>query len=192
MGRKPAERPAPGSLELVRAFVNTLDLDDGTDALNEPHAATAWLVDAGLLPPDVCLDTGDLARITSVREAFRAVLVANAAGTPADEAVATLNGVATAARIALRMLGPNVAGPVLPGRGVTGAMGRLVAIAMEAIISGRWTRLKACPADGCHWAFYDVSRNRSSRWCDMGLCGNRAKRLTLQRRRRLHPERPEE
>jgi predicted RNA-binding Zn ribbon-like protein len=41
-------------------------------------------------------------------------------------------------------------------------MGRLVAIAFEAINARTWTRLKACPADGCHRAFYDASRNRSS------------------------------
>ncbi len=30
-------------------------------------------------------------------------------------------------------------------------------------------------ADGCGWLFWDTSRNRSRRWCDMGDCGNRAK-----------------
>ena len=28
------DRPAPGRLELVRAFVNTRDIDEGTDAQN--------------------------------------------------------------------------------------------------------------------------------------------------------------
>jgi predicted RNA-binding Zn ribbon-like protein len=34
-------------------------------------------------------------------------------------------------------------------------------------------RLKACPA--CGWLFHDVSKNRSRMWCDMAVCGNRAK-----------------
>lgn len=34
-------------------------------------------------------------------------------------------------------------------------------------------RLKCC--DGCGRLFFDVSRNRSRRWCDMSGCGNRAK-----------------
>jgi predicted RNA-binding Zn ribbon-like protein len=35
--------------------------------------------------------------------------------------------------------------------------------------------LKACPADDCQYAFYDRSRNHSAVWCDMKVCGNRAK-----------------
>ncbi len=34
-------------------------------------------------------------------------------------------------------------------------------------------RLKICP--NCHWLFLDRSRNRSRAWCDMAVCGNRAK-----------------
>lgn len=34
-------------------------------------------------------------------------------------------------------------------------------------------RLKCC--DGCGRLFFDGSRNRSRRWCDMQGCGNRAK-----------------
>lgn len=34
-------------------------------------------------------------------------------------------------------------------------------------------RLKLC--DGCETLFFDRSRNRSRRWCDMGTCGNREK-----------------
>ena len=34
-------------------------------------------------------------------------------------------------------------------------------------------RLKCC--DGCGRLFFDASRNRSRRWCDMQGCGNRAK-----------------
>jgi predicted RNA-binding Zn ribbon-like protein len=34
-------------------------------------------------------------------------------------------------------------------------------------------RLKVCPA--CRWLFLDKSKNRSRQWCDMKVCGNRAK-----------------
>lgn len=34
-------------------------------------------------------------------------------------------------------------------------------------------RLKICP--NCQWLFLDRSRNRSRTWCDMTVCGNRAK-----------------
>jgi predicted RNA-binding Zn ribbon-like protein len=37
----------------------------------------------------------------------------------------------------------------------------------------RLSRIKICP--NCHWLYLDESRNRSRRWCDMTVCGNRAK-----------------
>lgn len=36
-------------------------------------------------------------------------------------------------------------------------------------------QLRQCPGAGCGWLFLDTSRNRSRRWCLMGICGNRAK-----------------
>ena len=45
----------------------------------------------------------------------------------------------------------------------------------EAMADGSWKRLKACRADDCKWAFIDTARNRTRIWCDMAVCGNRAK-----------------
>jgi predicted RNA-binding Zn ribbon-like protein len=185
VAREPAERPAPGRLELVRAFVNTWDLDKGEDHLVDPDAAAAWMAEAGLLPAGAGLRSRDLAKVLQAREAFRAVLVANAAGGGADEAVQTLNGLADEANIAIRLSGTGSVVPIVAAGGVVGALGQLVAIAFEGVTDGTWTRLKACPATGCHWAFYDTSRNRSSRWCDMGVCGNRAKRRRFRQRRAI-------
>jgi predicted RNA-binding Zn ribbon-like protein len=36
-------------------------------------------------------------------------------------------------------------------------------------------RLRVCPGERCGWLFLDTTRNRSRRWCDMQVCGNRAK-----------------
>lgn len=46
-------------------------------------------------------------------------------------------------------------------------------------------RLKICP--NCHWLFLDRSRNRSRAWCDMAVCGNRAKASRHYRRNREAP-----
>jgi predicted RNA-binding Zn ribbon-like protein len=183
MGSDPRDRPAPGRLELVRAFVNTLDLDKSSDALADHPAAAKWLHAAELLPAGVAVDPKEWRQIVRVREALRAVLVANAEAGRADEAVDVLNRVAGDAGLVVRLTGPGTAAPVVASRGVDGALGELVAIALEAIAAGTWTRLKACPSSTCHWAFYDSSRNRSSRWCDMRVCGNRAKRQALRHRR---------
>ena len=42
-------------------------------------------------------------------------------------------------------------------------------------------RVKACPA--CAWLFVDRSRNRRRVWCDMEVCGNRAKSQRYYARR---------
>src|SRR5579862_7773753 len=48
-GRRPPEiGPAPGRLELVRAFVNTLDIEERTDELDSPAALASWLAARGL------------------------------------------------------------------------------------------------------------------------------------------------
>ena len=39
----------------------------------------------------------------------------------------------------------------------------------------RLARLRACEGDGCGWLFIDQSRSGRRRWCDMTVCGNRAK-----------------
>ncbi|TLP56796.1 hypothetical protein FEE96_20350 [Parasedimentitalea maritima] len=36
-------------------------------------------------------------------------------------------------------------------------------------------RLKCCPALDCKFIFHDFSKNKSRLWCDMAVCGNRAK-----------------
>ena len=48
------------------------------------------------------------------------------------------------------------------------AAGRLV-------VSPRLARVRACAAQDCGWWFVDDTKNRSRRWCDMKLCGNREK-----------------
>ncbi len=36
-------------------------------------------------------------------------------------------------------------------------------------------RVRQCAGTSCGWFYLDASRNRSRRWCDMKVCGNRAK-----------------
>ncbi len=43
-------------------------------------------------------------------------------------------------------------------------------------------RMKIC--GNCGWLFVDRSKNRSRSWCDMAVCGNRAKAIRHYRRKR--------
>jgi predicted RNA-binding Zn ribbon-like protein len=167
--------PAPGELERVRRFVNTWDAEGPVEELDSPVALRDWLAEAGLLDPDVGLDGRDLAHAHAVREALRAVLFSHH-GEPLDPAVPRrLDDAACRAGLAVRF-GPGGEARVAPSAGgVDGALGRLLAIVHDAERDGTWARLKVCPADDCQVAFYDRSRNHSAVWCDMAVCGNRAK-----------------
>jgi predicted RNA-binding Zn ribbon-like protein len=146
----------------VQRFVNSIDREHELDWLDD------WFAEHGPVE--------EPERARPLREAFRALALANN-GLPLDPvAVETMN--AAAARVSLYMD---------PGGRVTLADGgdpldRLVAIALGAMLDGTWARLKACR--NCSWSFYDGSPNRSATWCSMQLCGNRSKTRTYRTRRR--------
>jgi predicted RNA-binding Zn ribbon-like protein len=167
----------PG-LARIERFVNTADLDQGTDELEDAAGASAWLAEEGL-PADV--DAEDHERLVAFREAIRGLLLANHGGTPDPAAVATLDG-AAALTVAFAADGSARLEPA--AHGVDAVLAQLAAIIARAQAEGTWTRLKACPNDTCGWAFYDRSRNRSRTWCAMSVCGNRAKARSYRARHR--------
>ena len=97
-----AATAAPGQLEVVRGFVNTRDLEAGTDAIATSTALADWLVGAGLLPPDEPVGPADVEAAGRLREALREALAANHDGRPlADEVVRALNDATRAAEISV-------------------------------------------------------------------------------------------
>ncbi len=140
--------PAPGGLEVVRAFVNTLDVERRTDTLSSPWERT-------------------------VREAIRSALAANHDRRPVPKAaVRVLDEAGERVGLSVRFAA-DASFAIRPAR-----RGRVadVLMAMTAAMSeGTWSRLKVCADDECQWAFYDNSRARTGKWCTMEVCGNRAK-----------------
>jgi predicted RNA-binding Zn ribbon-like protein len=180
--------PAPGSLETVRAFVNTRDVDDDIELLTGPAELAHWLAEQGLAEEGakkLRATAADLRHAIELREALRAHLLAHHDQPLPAEAAATLDAAAGRARLTLRFKGPDETTLEPAASGVDGALGRLLAIVAGAIQDGTWQRLKVCPADTCQWAFYDASRNRSAVWCDMRVCGNRAKVRGFRERTRV-------
>jgi predicted RNA-binding Zn ribbon-like protein len=175
---------APSDLETVRAFVNTLEIDTGADALTGPVQLRDWLVGSGLATGGLSVTQAELERATTLREALRAILLAHNDETdPPVPAYRTLDEVARRARLGLRFDEPGTAALQPGAGGVDGALGRLLAIVHRAIADGTWTRLKACREPTCEWAFYDCTKNRSGTWCTMDVCGNRAKARAYRQRR---------
>lgn len=170
-----ARETAGGNLGLVQAFVNTVDLQDGPEELTDPDTLKAWLVARGLMEAAGPIEAADLKHAIALREAIRGVIGANSGFRVYPLDVATLNEAATASRLRIRfgIDGKPRLEPDAPG--VVGAMGSIVAALYAAIEDESWTRLKLCGSQTCRWAFYDRSKNHSSRWCEMASCGNRQK-----------------
>lgn len=177
-----AKREPPGELPLVQQFVNTADFEGGPDEFAEPDAMAAWLREHDLAGPADRFGPEDVARVIAFREGLRMLLLSHHGEEVDDEAVEALAaaGATVPLVVAFAPDGSMRLEPALAG--VEGVIGRLLAIVARAEAEGTWERMKACPADDCLWAFYDHSRNRSRTWCDMAVCGNRAKARTYRRR----------
>ncbi|MFC6357362.1 CGNR zinc finger domain-containing protein [Luethyella okanaganae] len=131
------------------AFLNTLDVEDGTDAIADKTGLAAWAGEHGLEP-------GDLSEAQRTRDALRELAVGEHPKLPAV------------------MLEPSYAGGTIRLKAATVAEAALAAAVILGV-QGRLARVKLCPADDCREAFYDLSRNGSRTWCSMEICGNRQK-----------------
>ena len=173
---------AKGVLGLIQAYVNSVDLEDGPEQFTHPNTLAAWLVARGLMQPGQPATEADLKHATAVREAIRGVIGANSGVTVYPVDIATLNQAAAASRLRVRF-GPDGRARLEPeAAGVEGALGRIVAVVFGAMADEDWGRLKLCGSHSCRWAFYDHSRNQSSRWCRMASCGNRQKARRFRER----------
>jgi predicted RNA-binding Zn ribbon-like protein len=155
-------KAAPEPLREVQQFVNSVDLEHELDWLPD------WLAGRGL--------AGELERARALREALRALVLANNGAALDQPALELVND--TAARLPLQL---GADGQLSVGTG-RDALDGVVAIALGAMLDGSWSRLKACR--NCCWSFYDYSPNRSATWCSMQLCGNRKKTRAYRSRRR--------
>jgi predicted RNA-binding Zn ribbon-like protein len=170
--------------DLIRDFVNTNDILDGEDALATPAELAAWCAEQGLLTRPARSTAADLRRAIELREALRRLLLANN-GIDVDTASAygVLDDAACRARVGLRCTdGCATLQPAAAG--ITGALGSIVAAVHAATADGSWSRLKACRARDCEWAFVDHAKNQSRAWCSMRVCGNREKARSFRERQR--------
>lgn len=160
MPRYDVPKAAPEPLRQVQLFLNSTDVQAGAEWL------PAWLAERGL--------EGELERARGLREALRALALANNGVSPDAAARELVNAAATRLVVSLDESGK----VVLTGRD---ALDEVLALALAAMLDGGWLRLKACR--NCCWSFYDYSPNRSATWCSMQLCGSRTKTRAYRRRR---------
>jgi predicted RNA-binding Zn ribbon-like protein len=185
-GHRRSPAPAPGDLERLRDFLGLHDHVAGDpNGSIPPSRATvsAWLRANGTAgtPSEEELDLA-----IRTRSDLRS-LVAETMGAPRDEdAVARLESLVHDAGLTIRIAEGDLR---VAGRGVRADLGRLLAIAFLARRDGTWERLRMCANGHCEAVFFDRSKNRSGRWCDMASCGNRAKVRAYRERHRTEADR---
>lgn len=134
----------------------------GRWALENPRRSAAWLREARHL-----------------REMIFVVFAASAEGhaVPEDQ----LNELTTSIREAIRRSRLTLAGnryrwSVADDRDAIRAILDAVAVSAESLLrSEDFARIGECSGRDCRWLWIDRTKNQSRRWCDMAVCGNRAK-----------------
>jgi hypothetical protein len=164
---------APGALETVRALLNTRWSprrgEPDEDTLEEgPGAWTDRIAAQG---------PGDVAELRALRDDVREALTRGAG---------FLEGWLERYPVRVRFDPDGTVG-YRPAGDQTVPV--LLAVITEAVATGTWRRLKACPE--CSWVFYDHSRNATRTWCGMAVagpngrsCGAAAKMRAYRARRR--------
>lgn len=193
-------------------FVNTVDLwpvTPGNDRLRSYDDLLAWSVQAGLIDAETThalrrVSSSDeeeagrvLARARALRAHLRSILAAISSGESPDKRA--VEAIAAMARKAAghSELSSEAGGyvwtldPAYRDR-LEWPVWELARAAVALLTSDALQHVRECANERCHWMFVDRSRNHSRRWCDMAVCGNRAKARRNYARRKLREAPPAE
>jgi predicted RNA-binding Zn ribbon-like protein len=179
-------KPAPMPLLAIQAFVNTLDVEEGTDKLDSVESFRKFLMETDQIVPGFKVKPHHLPLARELRGAVRDALAANSNG--GAEPAVTRRMIGGARTLSIDLLSDkkgHLALDLSPVDSFATLGSQLLAIAFQSQIEGTWERLKLCENPECRWAFYDSSRNKSGSWCRMGLCGNRLKNRAYRERHRV-------
>ena len=189
--------------ELALDFANTCSARGSPaqqDHLRRPEHVAQWAAHANVLPAadaewlvgavaaEPTLGARLIAEALALREDVYQLGVAIAAGRPAPrervESLAHAHARALAAG-ALTQIGANFGWSWRPREApVEAILGPISLSALTLLQQADLTRVKQCQGDKCGWLFFDATKNKSRRWCEMEICGNRAKQ---KRFARAHP-----
>ncbi len=187
-------------------FVNTVGarIEDGAgyrilrDKLAAFEDVVAWCEAAGLIAkPDLraVTRTSDQSadafrRAVAFREAlYRIVRACTGGGTPARGDIEILNVERRAAHAHRRLTFSKSRfveawdPPDAPDR----LLWSIVLPSAAFLVSESISLIRQCPGEECGWMFLDTSRNHTRQWCEMRICGNRAKARRFRERSGRQP-----
>lgn len=179
--------------ELCLDFVNTVDkrsTDQPVDHLKGYGDMLSWGRQTGQLDaalarrleraarqsPGIAMQV--LRRAVILREALYRVFHAVTCGdgvAASDLAIVNAEAAHAAARLRLTPRGKEFAWTWPEEPHLERVLWPVARSAADLLASERLASVRLCAADDCEWLFLDLSKNRTRRWCNMRVCGNRAK-----------------
>jgi predicted RNA-binding Zn ribbon-like protein len=165
----------PTHQEHLRSALNVVDWAQHAKMLGPADAE--WLRAA--VSADQSLGRRVLRRALDLRENIYAIAVEIAAGRPAQRAGVEALARTHAACLACAKLTPfedRYVWSWTPRENAAEAvLGPIALSALTTLTQSDLSRIKQCQGEKCGWLFFDTTKNKSRRWCEMEICGNRAK-----------------
>ena len=199
--RRPTPDPSDDRLfewiagDLALDFTNTVSWDGDAlrgDRLSSYRDLVRWGREAGLLAddrgapllaaaerqPEMAREAWRLAKDT--RALIHEVFSTLAQGERVPEArLQELSQATASAYAAARLVSVGTGGFIRDWAAGTDDFGQVlrpvIAAAADLLLTERRLIVRACANEHCGWLFLDTSRNHMRRWCDMRVCGSRAK-----------------
>ncbi|PBC81034.1 CGNR zinc finger domain-containing protein [Streptomyces sp. 2224.1] len=174
---------------LATSFTGTLSerYGEAVERIPTPQRLVDWLAVYGLAVDSCTTAQLDLAR--ELRESIHAAATAAAIqdALPAS-AVHVINDRSAQGRAAA-VLTPDGTRQwrLSPAARVEDALSVIAADAISIIAGERDGKLALCASPTCQAAFFDTSRSRTRKWCDMNTCGNREKKARFHANQRKNP-----
>ena len=166
---------------LATSFTGTLSERPGepVERIPTPQRLLDWLAVYGLAVKS-CSRT-ELERARELREAIHAAATAAATQELLPEvAVRIINDHSVRGRAAAVLTESGELEWRLASSSIEDALSVIAADAISIIAGERDGRLALCGSPTCRAAFFDTSRSRSRRWCDMNTCGNKEKKARFK------------
>jgi predicted RNA-binding Zn ribbon-like protein len=179
------------ALDFTNTVSRRMDPANNRERLTQYGRLVSWSQQAGLLTAKdaerLRAEAGGrpraaiaaLRRAVALREAIFDLFVSIARGKrPPAAALDTVNGALPGALASLRV------GPERDGFGwrfahddtdLAPMLAPIVRATADLLTGADLARVRECGSDTCFWLFLDHSKNGTRRWCDMKVCGNRAK-----------------
>jgi predicted RNA-binding Zn ribbon-like protein len=175
-GSWPFNRNAPGDLEQIRRFLNTVNFESGADLLATAVGVSEWLGNEWQVKLGRQRSL-QVAELRQLREVIRGLVADNNCKQSLDD----LQNMAYRYPVVVCFDTNTLNGS---GRGVATAIGTMLALVFQARIDGSWARLTTCRNEACGWIVFDHSKNRSASWCSDSGCGGRARAKAYRARQR--------